>query len=253
VRLAVATIAFFAFTSTAVSAAADDPQQLYAAGKYQAAIDAGVAQGNASGLAIAAHASLADSTLRSGPCLECIERAETYALRAVALEPKLPEGHLYLAVALGYEARMRGAVVARLRGLVEEAKANLDAALAADPNNARVLAALGGWNIAVVSKAGDSLAHWLYGASFSEGMKNFARAFRLAPQDIALRYQYALSLSGYDAVTFHKEIDASLSRVVEGKSATAYDAETQKRAHELLRLLKANGTDAFQQAVRRYQ
>jgi tetratricopeptide (TPR) repeat protein len=253
VRVTGAAIALLAFAGATSAAASVNPQELYAAGKYQAAIDAGASQGSASSLAIAAHATLAETTLRGVSCLECIGRAEAYARRAIALDPKRPEGHLYLAVALGYEARIRGAVAARLRGLVEEAKANLDAALAADPDNARVLAALGGWNIAVAGKAGATLAHWLYGASFSEGMKDFTRAFRLAPQDIALRYQYALSLSGYDAGTYHKEIETSLSRVIDGKPATAYDMESQKRARELLRLLKANDLDGLQQAVRRYQ
>ena len=252
-RLADAAIALLVFAGSASAAASADPQDLYAAGKYQMAIEAGGSQGTASSLAVAAHATLAETTLRGLPCLECIGRAEAFARRAIALDPKLPEGHLYLAVALGYEARIRGAVAARLRGLVEEAKTHLDAALAADPDNARVLAALGGWNIAVAGKAGDTLAHWLYGASFNEGMKDFARAFRLAPQDIALRYQYALSLSGYDAATYRKEIETSLSRVIAGKPATAYDSESQKRARELLRILKTNDMDAFQQTVRRYQ
>ena len=84
-------------------------------------------------------------------------------------------------------------------------------------------------------------------------MKDFARAFHLAPQDIALRYQYALSLSAYDAAGYRREIETSLSRVFEGKPATAYDFDSQKRARELLRLLKANDMDGFQQTVRRYQ
>jgi hypothetical protein len=116
-----------------------------------------------------------------------------------------------------------------------------------------VLAALGGWYIGVAGKAGDTLARWLYGASFSEGVKDFARAFQLAPQDIALRYQYALSLSGYDTGGYLNDIQASLSRVSEGRPATAYDTESQKRARELLRHLKARDMDIFQRTVRRYQ
>jgi tetratricopeptide (TPR) repeat protein len=225
---------------------------LYVAGNYQAAIEAGVAQGTASGFAVAAHAALATATIRA-PCLDCIARAEGLARRAIALDSRLAEGHLYFAVALGYEARIRGSVVARMKGLVEEAKKNLDAALAADPNNARVLAALGGWNIAIVSKGGATLAGWLYGASLDDGMKDFARAFRIAPQDVALPYQYALSLSGLDAVGHREEIERSLSRVISGTPATAYDSLTQGRARELLHLLKTNDSEAFQRLVRQYQ
>jgi tetratricopeptide (TPR) repeat protein len=250
-KLTAAAIAFFASIAGAF-AAPPTPQALYTAGKYQAAIDAGVAQGTAPGFAVAAHAAVADATIRAA-CLDCIERAEGFARRAIALDPKLPEGHLYLAIALGYEARIRGPVRARIRGLVEQAKANLDEALAADPNNARVLAALGGWNIAVVSKGGATLARWLYGASLGEGMKDFTRAFRAAPQDVALPYQYALSLASYDAVGYRSEIEMSLSRVIGGNPMTAYDSLTQARARELLRVLKADDSEAFQRLVRRYQ
>jgi len=116
-----------------------------------------------------------------------------------------------------------------------------------------VLAALGGWNIAIVSKGGATLGHWLYGASFGEGMKDFARAFRAAPQDVALPYQYALALAGYDAVGYRSEIEVSLSRVIGGKPMTAYDSLTQARARALLRLLNANDSEAFQRLVRQYQ
>jgi tetratricopeptide (TPR) repeat protein len=244
-------VAFVALFGTA-AARTGDPQELYVAGNYQEAIDAGIAQGTASGFAVAAHAALANATIRA-PCLDCIARAEGLARHAIALDAKLPEGHLYFAVALGYEARIRGPVVARAKGLVEEAKTNLDAALAADPNNARVLAALGGWNIAIVSKGGATLGRWLYGASLDEGMKDFARAFRAAPEDVALPYQYALSLASYDAVEHRREIEMSLSRVIGGKPATAYDSLTQARARALLRLLKTNNSDSFQHLVRQYQ
>lgn len=246
-----AAILVLAVAGTA-SAAPLTPQQLYVAGKYEPAIHAGVAENNSAGFAVAAHAALAEATMRA-PCLECLARAEGLARRAVALNPRLPEGHLYLAVALGYEARIRGAVAARLHGLVEEAKSHLDAALAADPQNARVLAAIGGWNIAIAAKAGGTLARWLYGASLEQGLKAYARAFKAGPQDIALDYQYALSLAAYDAVGYRREIETALSRTVRGNPLTAYDSITQARAGTLLRLLKSNDDKGFRQAVRRYQ
>ena len=52
-----------------------------------------------------------------------------------------------------------------------------------------------------------------------------------------MRYQYALSLSGYDADRFRHEIDDALARVAKEKAATAYEAIAKKRAAELALLL----------------
>ena len=81
--------AVFAFLISPAIAAT--PLDLYVAGKYQAAIDAGVAQNSAAGLAMASRAALADAMMHETPCLECLQRAEGFARKAVALDPKLPE------------------------------------------------------------------------------------------------------------------------------------------------------------------
>jgi hypothetical protein len=247
-----AAIAFVLPMMTAAAPAAT-PLELYAAGKYQSAISAGVGQNNGAGFAVAARATLAEALMRDAPCLECLKRAEGYARHAVTLDSNLPEGHIYLAAILGYEARIVGMLTARMHGFAEEAKAHIDAALAADPRNARALAALGGWNIAIVSNGGPTLARLLYGASVREGEKDFADAFHAAPGDVALRYQYALSLSGYDADGYRVAIADSLARAIGGKPATAYDSVMQTRAADLLRLLKAGDLKEYLRLVRRYQ
>jgi hypothetical protein len=243
----------FALPILTAAARAATPLELYAAGKYQSAIAAGIGQNDGAGFAVAARATLAEALMRDAPCLECLRRAEGYARRAVALNSPLPEGHIYLAAILGYEARIVGVLTAKMNGLAEQAKAQIDAALAADPHNARALAALGGWNIAIVSNGGPTLARLLYGASVREGEKDFADAFRAAPGDVALRYQYALSLSGYDADGYRAAIADSLSRAIGGKPATAYDSFMQARATDLLRLLKAGDLEKYLRLVRRYQ
>jgi hypothetical protein len=248
-----ATAIAFALSLSAAAAQAATPLELYVAGKYESAIAAGVAQNSGAGFAVAARATLADAMMRDAPCLECLKRAEGYARRAVALDSTLPEGHIYLAASLGYEARIVGLLAARMSGFAEQAKAQIDSALAADPHNARALAALGGWHIAIVSNGGPTLARLLYGASVREGEKDFADAFRAAPGDVALRYQYALALSGYDADAYRAAIADSLSRAVGGKPATAYDSVMQARAADLLRLLKTGDLDKYRRLVRRYQ
>ena len=59
---------------------------------------------------------------------------------------KLSEGRVEFVVALGYQARLIGMFEAHFKGFAQKAKTNIDAAIAADPNNAWAWAALGGWN-----------------------------------------------------------------------------------------------------------
>ena len=167
--------------------------------------------------------------------------------------PKLPDGQVYLAVALGLESHIQGSLVARLRGYPGEAKGAIDAALASDPNNAWALAALGGWNIAIVHGGGETLAELFYGATLKKGLDAFAAALRASPDNIAVRYQYALSLSTFDAVRFRSEIEGAFTHVVNEPADTAYGRLLQKRAGDLLELLKNGDSAAYTARVRKYQ
>ena len=142
----------------------------------------GAAAGNAAGFAIAARAAMADAMMRPEPCLECLKRGEAFARRAIAADPNAPDGHVWLAAALGYEARIVGLIRAKLNDDPGQAKENLDAALKADPDNAYALAALGGWNVEIVRSGGRFLARRLYDASLEQGLNLFDRAVRAAPR-----------------------------------------------------------------------
>lgn len=246
-------LAMAAFVAAAPACAGDAPFALYAAGRYDDAMKAGAAEGDAQGYAIAARAALADATTRDAPCLPCLQRAEGFARHAVAADPKWPDGETYLAVSLGYEARITGPISARLHNYPGHAKDALDAALTADPKNAWALGALGGWNIEIVRTGGDTLANLFYGASVDNGLDAFARAFKAAPNNLAIRYQYALSLSGYDPDRFRSEIDDAFARVARETPQTAYERLAQKRAAELSGLLDKGDRDGFNRRVRKYQ
>ncbi|MDE1939662.1 MAG: hypothetical protein KGI68_11615 [Alphaproteobacteria bacterium] len=227
--------------------------RLYADGKYDESIKAALAENDAVGFAAAARATLAEEASRDKPCLDCLEHAESYARQAIAADPKLPDGQVYLAVALGLKEHIVGPLVARLHDYPSKAKTALDAALAADPGNPWTLAALGGWNIAIVHHAGVSLADWIYGATVEQGLADFAASFKAAPDNIVIRYQYALSLSDYDMDRFHDQIEAALEQASTGKTDTVYGKLLQKRAGELLDLLKAGDRDAYIAQVKKYQ
>ena len=159
--------------------AKETPLAFFLAGHFAQAEAAGLAQNNAEGLAIAARAVLADDMMRDQPCLECLKHAEDISRHAIAADPKLPEAHIYLAAAIGYEARIIGDFAAQSRGFADEAKQQLDAALASDPNDPWALAALGSWHIEIVRNAGTTLANWLFGAKFATGQDYYERPSQL--------------------------------------------------------------------------
>ncbi len=229
------------------------PWDLYAAGRYADAMKAGAQAATAQGYTIAARAALADATTRQRPCLDCLRHAEDLARKAAVVDPRLADAHVYLAVAMGYEARVVGPVWARAHNYPGHAKAELDIALALDPKSPWALGALGGWNVEIVRTGGDYLANWFYGASVDKGLAAFAAAFRSAPDNLSVRYQYALSLCGYDAERFRHEIDEAFARVARDRPATAYEVTAKVRAAELAGLLKTGDRDAFDAKVRQYQ
>ena len=226
---------------------------LYAEGHYEDAMRQGEASGNAAGLAIAARAALADAMMKPAPCLECLKRSEAYARRAVAADARMADGHVWLAASLGYEARIRGLVRARLEGDPDQAREHLDQALKLDGANAYALAGLGGWHVEIVRAGGSFLAHSLYDASLEDAMALFDRAVRVAPRNIAVRYQIALSLAGLDSDAYGGRVESELEAAVQNPPETAYEKFVQARAQELLGMLGRGDREAFNERVRMFQ
>jgi hypothetical protein len=226
---------------------------LYAQGHYEEAMRQGAASGTAAGFAIAARAAMADAMMKPAPCLECLKRGEAFARRAIAADKDAPDGHVWLAAALGYEARIVGLVRARLDNDPAQARENLETALKLQPDNAYALAALGGWNVEVVRAGGEFLSRKLYDASLEQGMSFFDRAVRAAPRNVAVRYQIALSLAGFDQDAHSGRVESELEAVIHAAPETAYEKFVQSRAGDLLALLKRGDRDAFDEKVRIYQ
>jgi hypothetical protein len=236
------------------ASAADDPAlfALYAKGDYGAAIKAGEAAHTAYGSALAARAALADAVLQAAPCIDCLRRAETLARQAVAVDPRLADAQIWLSVSLGYQSRIKGLVWARLHDMPGQAKAALDAAIADEPANPFAVSALGGWNIEVVKGGGPFLARTLYGATLAEAMTLFDRAARLAPGNVAVRYQIALALAGFDPEAYRARITAELDAALRGNAVTAYERTMQARASEL-KALQSHSRPVFDAKVRAFQ
>lgn len=225
--------------------------ELWRAGKYEQAIEAGKAANTAESWSVAAGAAVSDIMTRIPPCLDCVRRAQDLARRAIAGDPKAPLPHVYLAIALGYEARIVGLLESRRRKLAEDSKSALDVAIAADPKNAFAVATLGAWHIDTVRIGGSMLARMLYGARIDDSIAKFKQAIAMDPDDFFIRYQYALSLASYDAEAYHDVIADELARAAQGKPRSVYESVSQKRSRDLLDLLRSGDRQAFEVQVKR--
>ncbi len=252
-RFALAALLLLLAPLPAGAAAGDALFAVYARGDYEQAARLGEASHTAPGLAIAARAVLADEVLRPSPCLPCLERAEDLSRRAVAADPHFALGQVWLAVSLGYQARITGAIKARLKGAPAQSKAALDIAVADDPNNPFAVSALGGWHIEVVRGGGAVLARLLYGAREDTALALFDRAVRLAPANVAVHYQIALSLAGFDLDKYRMRVVSELKSSLSSTPDTAYEEKIRGRAGELLALLNQGAREAFDLRVRKYQ
>ena len=236
------------------AAAAEDPvYALYAGGDYDGAVRAGEATHTAAGYAMAARALLDQDRLRNAPCLECLKRAEGFARRAIDADPGLAWGQLWLAVALGYEARITGTVRARLDDVPGRSHRALDKAVADDPDNPHAVSALGGWNIAIVKGGGALAARLFYGATSGKALALFDRAVQIAPGNVSVRYQIGLSLAGVDPDKYRDRIIGEFKAAIAGKPVTAYEKAMQDRAGTLLALLTAGRSEAFAALVRKFE
>jgi predicted Zn-dependent protease len=242
-----------ALALSASCALAGTPYELYVAGKYPEAERAAMAQGTAAGYALAARAELAAETMRPEPCLECLRRAEDFALRGIAADPRLVEGHIEYVIAIGFEARLIGMIEAHFKGYAEKAKQHIDTALAVDPANPWAWAALGNWNIEIVQNGGAALARLMYGATVRNGLADFGKAMTAAPDSLVLQYHYALALAAYNRNVYSGAIVTALSRAATGTPHTAYEIFARKCTRELLASWKLGNMETFDRLVRHDQ
>jgi len=243
--------ALAAFLLSPWAQASESPLALFASGQFAQAEAAGASQDDAQGLALAARAVLADEMMRDTPCLECLKRAESLSRRAIAADPKQAEGHIYLAVAIGYETRIIGDLAAQSKGYAGETRKHLEAALASNPDDPWALAAMGSWHIEIVRSAGPTLAHWLFGADFATGESDYAKAFAVAPTNPVLRYQHALTIAAFDLPAYRRSVESDLAKAAAGAPASAYELFVRERAKELLEMLNRGNEAEIQKLVRR--
>ena len=144
-------------------------------------------------------------------------------------------GQVWLAVALGYQARIIGAVKARMANIAGPiAQRRWTQAVQDDPR--QCLCGVGAGRLAYRDRA---RRRRLPGAavpmarSESEALALFDRAVRLAPGNVAVRYQIALSLAGFNAEKYQARIATEFKAALPATPETAYEKKIRGRAAEL--------------------
>ncbi len=243
----------------AEAAIPDAALTLYAQGAYldAAALAGDTAMRDRDGMAaaFAARARLAQITVApfAGDAGRILETAESDARRAVDLAPDLPEGHLQLAIALGYKARRSGSIAAHVQGLATQAREHIDIALGLDPDNPFAHAVLGGWHLEIVTRAGASLAGLLYDASLEAGEAAFARARALDPKTVLFDVQYAVALLSLDPRAHGDAAEAAIATALRKSPADALETFMLDMAADLRALIDRGRITAVTERIARFQ
>lgn len=246
--MGMALLAMGAPASSAISALA-----LYSEGEYTAAISAGEAEGGANGFTTAARAALADAELREQTCLECLLNAERLAQAAIAADAENVDAHILFATALGRRARIIGFFASQREAIASRTDDAIAVALRLDPASSFALAVRGAWHIEIVSQAGRFLARILYRADIDEGKDFYRQAIERDPENPVIRYQYALSLDGYDFEQERAEIEVALEAAIAGVARNAYEEAIKIRAETLLDLLRSGMEAAFEERMKQFR
>jgi len=184
--------------------------------------------------ALAARATLSQGDFHGTPATrrKIFLEAEADARRAIARDPNDPEGHLYLALALGFLGRVDGTLVAHFAGYADEARKEIDEALKLDPQSAWAYALDGGWNLEI-ARDGGLLGEQMYGASPEKGIAAFRKALALQPGNAAIAYQFALQLLAMGGAAHRTEALRVLVRSLEPEEENAVQRLARQRARRL--------------------
>lgn len=196
------------------AAAIADAQSEFTQGHFLDAASLARAVQTASGDALASRSTLVYAELLAPNTQRAalITQAEADARRAIARDGDNPEGHLYLAIALGFRARLEGRMAAHFMGLGKEANLHILLAQKLAPNDAWGHAVMGGWNLEICLRGG-LLGRSIYHASTSRGVAEYERALELDPKNPAIIFQYAAQLLALNGASSEAKVAALLHRL----------------------------------------
>lgn len=201
--------------------------------------------------AMAARANLAegDFIAPAGARRALFVEAERDARLALERDPENIEGHLYLALALGFLGRIDGTLKAHFGGYADEARNHIDKALALDPGNAWAHALDGGWNLEI-TRNGGALGEAIYDASFEKGVAAYREALTLEPENSAIAYQFALQLLAAGGKSNRDEAYRVVARSLAPRDETMVERMARRRAQRLKLALDTDDRLALRDILR---
>lgn len=173
------------------------------------------------------------------PPLSLIDQALAEAETALKLEPGHAEGRLQKAISLSLILRPMSLGDARKTGYGELSKALAEGVLEDEPANHYAHGLLAVWHVEV-ERRGGMLGAAVMGASLKAGRGHYEEAARLAPEDIALRWQWARALAALDAKKHRDEIESALQTAISTQPANDLDRVMKGRAARLLEVVARN-------------
>lgn len=215
-------------------------------GRYVQAAEIAAQDETSDALALAARALLADGMSgEEQPSTALLLRAETYARRALELDPVHIEGQLQLAIALSLKMRPMSTREARRTGYSGVPRTLAESVLAADPENAYAHGLLAVWNVEVVRRGGP-LGSAIMGASVREAREHYKVAVMSRPGDASIHWQYARALAALNPRKYRRDIDAALAAAQASPLDDALETTMFTRCDRLQAALSTLSPDAVE-------
>ena len=235
--------------ATPVAAAADTASS-FAAGKWQQAITEGRAENTPASLILAGRATLAIAGYQArdkDAAKAAIDAAEKDFDRAIAKAPNSLDARTNKAIATGYRAK-----IDKSPGEGKDARNQMQAVLARDPNYALANAALGAWHGGAVATIGSFLASTLLGANRRDMDRYLTLAMNREPKEIVHPVTYAFTLLDIGEDSLPK-VTTLLRTAIALPAKDAYDSQNHKAAQQVLALIEAKDVKGARALVKKLE
>ena len=227
--------------SPAGAQTAEDVRGLLTAGDYDSAHSVGVELGTAKGYALATEGLNAKILLGEVDKLnKHSKQARDLAEKALELNPNLYEAKLQYALADGFVTRTSNDLTALRKKLPKKTLVIIQDFRTAFPNDARGMALEGAWHLGILRKIGEKNGGKWFGASLAEGERLYGQARAVAPNDVLIETNYALSLIVLDVETYGPQVKPVLEAVA---TMPANDDLYRKVQNKAATVLAAYGDD----------
>ncbi len=223
----------------------------FAEGRFAEAMAAGAQAGTVESLFVAGRAAstlAAYSTPDKARARALLEEAQDYFATALAKNPdtmKASAIRLQKAIAAGYVAKLDNSP-----GAAKAVRREFEAVIAARPDDAVALAAMGGWHGEAVATLGKFIAGTVLGAKEKEAISWFDRAMQAEGAGAVVPVFYAstlLNLSSKNAVQARR----LLKKAAQGRAEDGFERLVKANGATILKHLQAGDVDAARAAAAR--